>query len=227
MKTHLCLTATLLLATHALAAHAGDNSGYYLSGNIIDARQHADGMNTSARPGIGGFAKGKERDSHTGGSLAGGYDFGNGWRVEGEYVLKQTAEFTSGSSRFANSFNHHRVQSRRAMLNGYRDIALTDRFALYGSLGLGVSMLESTGWQGNPTRQFAGHKQNNLSYAIGAGASFDITNRLTVDLGYRYIGQGQVESGPNLFTNVRGLTDEQMRLDLSTRETTLGLRYRF
>lgn len=221
------LVTALLLGSLPLAAQAQNDMGYYLSGKIVGAHQKANGMDASARPGIGGFVKGNQTDSQTTGALAAGYDFDNGWRVEGEYVFRQKAEFTSGSTRFPTSFNHQQVQSRRMMLNAYRDFALSNRFSLYGELGLGVSRIDSDGWQGNPTRQFASHRQNNLTYAVGAGATFDVTRKLTLDLGYRYIGQGKVESGQNLFTNVRGLTDEQMRLDLSAQEITLGLRYRF
>lgn len=51
--------------------------------------------------------------------------------------------------------------------------------------------------------------------------------RLYVDLGYRYIDMGKIESGYNNFTNARGLKDEQMKAHIVSNEFTLGMRYVF
>lgn len=222
-----CTTALLVLTMLPTLASASEPSAHYVTFNAVASRLHADGMDLSARPGIGAFVKGKETDSDTSGTLAYGYRFANAWRVEGEYALPQSAEFTSGSTRFPSSYNHHRVEASRLMANLYRDLQVGDKFYAYGSVGLGVSRITSSGWQGNVNRTYAKHTQNNLSWSLGLGAGYRISSRLDVDAGYRWIQQGQIQSGYNTFTNARGLVDEQMRLDLSTGEAHLGLSYRF
>lgn len=219
--------ALLLLATLPGLASASETSTDYVSFKVVAARLHADGMDLSARPGIGSFVSGKETDSDTTGTIAYGHRFANDWRVEGEYAFKQSAEFTSGSSRFSGSYNHHQVEATRLMANLYRDLPMGEKFHLYGSVGLGVSRIESSGWQGNASRTFGRHTQDNLSWSLGLGAGYRINPRLSVEAGYRWINQGNIESGYNRFSNVRGLVDEQMRLDLATGEAHLGLSFHF
>lgn len=51
--------------------------------------------------------------------------------------------------------------------------------------------------------------------------------KLSIDLGWRYVAMGKTKSSANNFTHVRGLKDERMRAKLSSSEISLGLRYRF
>ena len=219
--------AFILPAVAPLDALANDTPNQYVSIKAVSARLRADGMDLSARPGIGAFVPGKEAASDFSGALAYGYRFGSHWRVEGEYALPQSAEFTSGSTRFPSSYNHHLVKSSRLMGHVYRDFYMGEKFYAYGSLGLGVSRIASSGWQGNVNRQYGHHTQDNLSWSLGAGAGYQFTPRLSLEAGYRWVSQGQIESGYNTFSNARGLVDEQMRLDLATGETYLGVKLHF
>lgn len=202
-------------------------SGYYGAVKLLHARQAAENMDTSSRPGVGQFVSGDEKHNFFNGAIAAGYQFGNGWRSEGEYVFKKKSEYTSGSTTFASSYNHHKVDAQRLMLNVYRDYALGYDFSVYGMLGLGVAKVKSDGWQGNTSRQYASSTQNNLTYSIGAGVTYTAIERLSFDLGYRYVDMGNIESGYNNFTNARGLKDEQMKARLVSNEFTLGARYLF
>ncbi|CQI89472.1 Adhesin/invasin protein PagN [Yersinia rohdei] len=220
----------LVASLAAISANAfADNtlSGYYGSLKLLHARQSAENMNTSSRPGVGEFVSGEEKHNFYNGSLAAGYQFGNGWRTEGEYVFKKKSEYTSGSSIFATSYNHHKVDVQRLMLNVYRDYALGYDISIYGTLGLGLAKVESSGWQGNTSRQYTENTQTNLAYSVGAGVSYAMMNNLSIDLGYRYVDMGNVESGYNNFTNARRLQDEQMKAHLISSEFTLGARYLF
>lgn len=209
------------------SALAAGGQGYYAAASLQRAEQTAKEMNTSARPGVGEFVNGIDKDTHYNGSIAAGYQYGNGWRTEGEYVFKKKSEYTSGSTLFANSFNHHKVEAQRLMLNVYRDYQLGDNIAVYGTLGLGIARVESSGWQGNTSREYASASQNNLAYSLGAGVSYTPVERVSVDLGYRYVDMGKIESGYNNFVNARGLKDEQMKARLVSSEVVLGARYWF
>lgn len=201
--------------------------GYYGAIKLLHARQSAEDMDTSSRPGVGDFVSGDEKHNFYNGAIAAGYQFGNGWRSEAEYVFKKKSEYTSGSTTFASSYNHHKVDAERLMLNAYRDYALGYDFSLYGTVGLGIAKVKSDGWQGNTSRQYAASTQNNLAFSIGAGISYAAMERLNLDLGYRYVDMGKIESGYNNFTNARGLKDEQMKARLVSSEFALGVRYLF
>lgn len=54
-----------------------------------------------------------------------------------------------------------------------------------------------------------------------------MTDRLVLDLGYRYVDMGDTESGWNNFPNARGLQDEKMKANLVSSEVVLGMRWAF
>lgn len=222
----------LILAASG-SAFATDNAGTATSSNYYGAvRMHsgnykAHDMDSSARPGLGQFVPGDDSQTATGGSLALGYQLPSHWRVEAEYTLPKNNEFTSGSTNFPTSFNHHKIRSQRLMANVYKDFALNSQFSLYGTAGLGLARLESKGWQGNINRQYFSDTQNKLAYSLGFGVSYTPVQKVSIDVGYRYVAMGKTKSGANNFTNVRGLQDEQMRAKLSSSEVTLGMRYSF
>ena len=215
-----------LAALQASAASAADGN-YYAAGRVVGAEHKARDMGASARPGIGAFVPGQEKDKFTTGSFAGGYQYGNGWRVEGEYTLPKTDTFTSGSTAFPTSSNVHYIEAQRLMANVYRDFAITDTVSVYGSAGLGITRIKSSGWQGPEARQYNVGRQDNLSWSLGAGVAYKAMDQLTLDLGYRYVNMGRTESGWNAFPNARGLQDEKMIANLGSSEIYLGARYGF
>lgn len=225
MKNTLKLLILLYFSSIGLV-HA-TTAGYYASAKVFSAQHKAKDMESSARPGIGSFIAGDNTDQSVGGSLAVGYYLAPHWRIEGEYTLPKHDEFTSGSSAFPSSFNHHKIKSQRVMANLYRDFPFHQQYSAYVVAALGLSKMQSSGWQGNINRQYGSHSDNNLSYAFGAGLSYIPRPDLALDFGYRYVDLGQTESGWNHFSNARGLQDEQMKARLVSNEITLGLRYQF
>lgn len=207
-------------------AMAGDPHNYETV-RVIDAHHQARNMDASARPGIGRFVAGDQKQNFVTGSLAFGRAYGNGWRSEGEFVARRTDTYTSGSSAFTTSSNHHDVRSQRLMLNVYRDLAINQAWSLYATAGAGLSHIQSGGWQGTPDRRHGKATRTGLAWSMGAGVSIAAGANMTVDLGYRYADLGRTESGWNTFANARGLQDEKLQLDLVSREATLGLRYAF
>lgn len=228
MKTTIpALCAVAALCGVSGAASADTASGHYATARIIAADHRARNMDASARPGIGRFVAGDERQRFVTGAVGFGYAYGNGWRTEGEYTLRRSDTYTSGSSSFATSFNNHDVSSQRLMLNVYRDLALAQGWTLYGSAGAGLARLTSGGWQGNESRRYDSATRIGLAWSLGAGVSYAASQRMTLDLGYRYVDMGSTESGWNRFANARGLQDEKMRLDLASSEIHLGARWAF
>ena len=228
MNTRLHFLSVLLLAASTSSFSAeGNTSDFYGTLRLNATQFKAHDMASSARPGLGQFVPGDGSNTAVNGSVALGYQLPSNWRAEVEYTLPKRNEFTSGSTSFPTSFNHHQIRSQRLMLNAYKDFPLNPQFSLYGTAGVGVAHLRSTGWQGNEGRQYVGASQNRLAYSLGLGASYSPASKVNIDLGYRYVMMGKAMSGANNFTNVRGLQDEQMRAKLSASEITLGLRYSF
>ncbi|EKO3588259.1 porin family protein [Vibrio metschnikovii] len=214
-----------LLSTNVFSNEI-DNDYY---GAIRGAKviQSSDGMNLSHRPGIGEFVSGDDKSRFYDFSLALGKRYSNHWRTEAEYSFKKTSEYTSGSSVFTTSFNHHKVQSERLMFNMYRDFKLKDRISAYGMIGFGLAKVKSSGWQGNENRQYEQNTDTNIAYSLGAGVSYQLVENVSFDLGYRYVDLGEVESGWNKFQNARGLQDEKMKANLKSSEYYLGVRVNF
>lgn len=226
LKNAFALSALAACCLPQLASAETPN-GYYATARIIDADHRANNMDASARPGIGRFVAGDEHQRFVTGAIGFGHAHGNGWRTEGEYTLRRNDTYTSGSSLFATSFNNHEVSSQRLMLNAYRDFAINDAWSVYGSAGAGLAQLKSGGWQGNTSRRYDTTTRTGLAWSVGAGVSVAASDRMTVDLGYRYVDMGTTESGWNTFGNARGLQDEKMRLDLTSSEFHLGARLAF
>lgn len=226
-KLTLSLVALALAGLSGSALASISDEGYYGAARLSKVWQKADNMDTSSRPGIGQFMSAENKDNFFNGSIAAGYQYGNGWRTEGEYTFKKKNEYTSGSTTFATSFNHHKTESQRLMLNAYRDYEIYQGVSLYGTVGLGIAKVKSSGWQGNTSRQYNSNTDTNLAYSVGAGVSYEPVNKLTFDLGYRYIDLGKIESGMNAFGNARGLQDEQMKAHLKSQELVMGVRYLF
>ncbi|MEE4411988.1 MULTISPECIES: outer membrane protein [unclassified Serratia (in: enterobacteria)] len=222
---HAFLIPLISLSASAAFAAEAPKSGYYGALNLIETRQQARNMDLSERPGIGTFVAGAEKQNFLNGSVAAGYQYGNGWRTEGEYVFKKHNEYTSGSSTFATSFNHMKTDSQRMMLNVYRDFMLTDKLAVYATAGAGIAKINVGGWQGNDTRSFADSTQTNFTYSVGAGVSYEVLENLALYASYRYVDMGNVESGRNTFVNARGLQDENLRARLVNNEYLVGIRY--
>jgi opacity protein-like surface antigen len=86
------------------------------------------------------------------------------------------------------------------MQNVWRDVMLTDRFGVYGGGGIGAGgyilgdQLEGDIAYADPAANFA--------WQFGGGLLWEITNRLTFDVGYRYFHIDtiqQTDTEPNLF----------------------------
>ena len=215
----------LAVLSSVLSVSYADN--YYASVKVSSNQDKAKEMDTSARPGIGSFVKGSDNKDHVDGSIAVGYKFDADWRIELEYTFPSNAEYTSGSTAFPTSFNHHKIRSQRFMINAYKDFAINDNFSIFGTLGVGVASLKSKGWQGVETRQYASNTSKTFAYSIGAGVTYTPVKEFNIDLGYRYVDMGKAESGWNNFPNARGLQDEQMKARVVSNQIFLGLRYNF
>lgn len=160
------------------------------------------------------------------GSLALGYALLPGWRVEAEYVLPSTARFRQSAAEPALGGKEVSVQAythraQRLMFNVYRDFSLTERFSVFGQLGLGLAMHRASAQlKGLDQRvDIPAMRRNTLAWSLGVGATYALGPALMLDAGYRYTRLGESRTG-----TARG---NHLRARSVSGELYAGLRYAF
>lgn len=166
----LVMAFTLLFSGSAFAFDASSLSGMYLTPKVGYTYVELDdihAVNSNA------YSHGHDNTAAVG--LSVGYDFWKEFqlpvRAELEYMFRDKAVADFGS---------HRVSSyaHTAMANVAYDFRQVPYVTPYLTAGLGVSWLES------------GH--DDVSYNIGCGMFYDLTENVALDLSLKYIDYGQV-----------------------------------
>ncbi|WP_460417403.1 outer membrane protein [Pseudomonas sp. microsymbiont 2] len=220
-KTFALHGLALALLASAVPALADDTT--YLALRLQGAEHKlADAKLTSPR--VDQRIKSPDSDRDLNGAIALGQHFDGGWRVEVEYTMRKHSLFDSYWSPFDANVNRMKVDSQRLMLNGYKDFALTDALSWYLSAGAGLAHVQSEGYQGNPSRQFARNGQNNLAWSLGLGLDYALSDRITLGGGYRYVDMGRIETGRNTFANRINARDEQLKGKLSEQSLFVEMR---
>ncbi|ANY15952.1 outer membrane protein [Bordetella pseudohinzii] len=166
------------------------------------------------------------------GAVGVGYHFHPGWRAEVEYVLPNSMRFKRKAAlREGNvGVGVHLMRSQRLMLNLYRDIELSDRFSLYGNVGLGMAFVKADGHvtslPDNRRDDLSSRRQTRFAWNIGAGATYALNEAFSLDLGYRYVQAGNVRTGTVAGVPADG-ENAHLRGKLRVHEVYLGARYRF
>ena len=91
------------------------------------------------------------------------------------------------------------------MVNAYYDIGHWGSFVPSVGAGVGVARNEMDGviFSSSPNAQF-GDTNWSLAWSVMAGAGFQLTERVILDLGYRFLDVGKAQSGT---PDTSGLTD--------------------
>lgn len=105
----------------------------------------------------------------------------------------------------------------------------TGRFSPYVQAGIG--------WAHNETDDLYfplydltvfGDTHDDLAWQIGAGTTYDLSDRWKLDLSYRYIDMGEARSGLRYDTaGAPAYIEQEARFDLRAHEVMLGLQYSF
>lgn len=154
-------------------------------------------------------------DKVLGGSVAIGVSTavkGGAVRAELEYNKNEDAEKTHTVSAMGVNFNGKlKVESQSLMLNGYYDIDTGTKFTPYVGAGIGYAKIKGSLSVLGISESI---DDNNFAWQIGAGASYALTNNVSVDAGYRYVDYGD-------------FTEDEVKLDTSAHELYIGARYTF
>jgi len=176
--------------------------------------------------------------------LAVGYDF-NPVRVELEYVYRGKKEFGNGTQEdvpfydssgevllgYVDVAQKFKLGVQSFFLNGYYDIHNASSITPYVGLGLGLAKV-SYEWTnvaynipgtGEDVPFDASGSQTKFAWNIGAGAAWQFSDSLALDLGYRYADFGKfTEKGQN-----ERIWWESNEIKTSAHDVMLGLRFSF
>ena len=123
-----------------------------------------------------------------------------------------------------------------ALANGYVDIGSWRGISPYIGAGVGMANIEissfadvGVGVTGDPAIAFADDNDEwNFAWAIYAGLGFEVTQNLTLDIGYRYLDLGDAESGDIYAYDGTDLVDNPMEFkDITSHDIRVGMRYQF
>jgi opacity protein-like surface antigen len=123
---------------------------------------------------------------------------------------------------------HTSVQTTTLMFNGYYDLGSYRGLVPYVGAGVGLAYnrMEDVAFTGNALANvIGGDNRWSLAWSLMAGVGYQVSDRATLDFGYRYIDMGKAESG--IIDNT-GATNPKMRIDdLAAHEFKVGLRFAF
>jgi opacity protein-like surface antigen len=162
-------------------------------------------------------------DNHVGGSLSGGGGAGFKWRqLRTDLTIDYSSEATyTGAGPVAGATA--KIQAITGLANVYYDFGTWWRATPYIGIGAGVARLTLSDYSSatNPPLTPVGNNPvNNFAWALMAGTNYQIFPNLGVDVGYRFLDQGDVRTAADAFGH---LTLKNLR----SHELRLGLRWNY
>ena len=183
MKKNLLIIFVILL-TLFLAAPVYSAEGLYVSGYFGFAMASNSDLTDSTVPGV---TVNTEFDTGLALGAALGYDF-NKFRVEGE-ISYQKNDVNQIGLQGVPFNNNGEVVAFSFLINGYYDFINKSAFTPYISAGLGFAQVEfndldisGLGFSGSNDEDTV------FSYQVGIGLGYAVTEKITIDVRYRYIG---------------------------------------
>ena len=223
--TQLLSFALLAMAATASAAETSRHY-FYANTTLLGARRQLHDM-TLTSPRVTRRIQAPQSADRVSGSLGVGYQLAQPFRLELEYTLPSTGNFTGRWAPFAADDNVLQTKTQRLMMNGYVRWPLGERLSIYGMFGVGVALISAKGWQTRRERVFEDRWNITPAYGIGLGADYRVTETMSLDVGYRWIDMGRIETNPNLFINRANARDEQLQGRLREHQMYVGVRKLF
>jgi opacity protein-like surface antigen len=128
------------------------------------------------------------------------------------------------------------IRSLNVMLNGYYDFDAAGPWKPFVSAGVGYARNKlktiaatnpGAGTANLANFSMAGDTEGSFAWSLGVGASYAYTNRVSLELAYRYVDLGNIKVPPQTI-NFIGFGPSQYggaKGDLSAHEVVLGLRF--
>jgi opacity protein-like surface antigen len=112
------------------------------------------------------------------------------------------------------------------MFNGYYDLGSYRGFVPYVGAGVGLAhnAMGSVSFSALPNA-ILGEDRWSLAWSLMTGVGYQITDRIVLDVGYRYIDMGKAQSST---IDTAGFTNPRVRIDdLAAHEFKVGIRFAF
>lgn len=124
---------------------------------------------------------------------------------------------------------HTDLTSYSFLVNAYKDLGTYGGFTPYLGAGIGAAynVMDDVYFTGNPAlvNQIKGGEDLSFAWALMAGVGYQISDRAILDVGYRYLNLGEVESGN---VDSAGFFNPTVSIDdIDSHEIKVGLRYHF
>jgi opacity protein-like surface antigen len=124
---------------------------------------------------------------------------------------------------------HTSVKSYTLMLNGYKDLGNYGGFTPYLGAGVGVAyhIMDEVYFTDNPnlSNRIEGNRDMAFAWSLMAGVGYQLSHSTVLDVGYRYIDMGSIDSGR---VDSAGFVNPKVQLDdIDAHEIKVGLRYHF
>lgn len=121
-----------------------------------------------------------------------------------------------------------KIDAWSALANVYADLGNFHGIVPYVGAGAGVSYLttssvESSNQDNASGSNPAGDSKWNFAWALMAGVEYPVSDRLSLDLGYRYLNLGDAQTG--YVTDSHNVSTRMEYNDISAHEVRIGLRY--
>lgn len=96
---------------------------------------------------------------------------------------------------------HYRVHTQQVLIEGRFTYQIARLLQPYAQLGIGISRITSNNFEVNVSNflefspQYSDFAQQNLSYSLGAGLNFDLSDHLSMSFGYQISSLGSSKLG--------------------------------
>jgi opacity protein-like surface antigen len=135
-----------------------------------------------------------------------------------------------------NTAINQKLRSLALMINGYYDITTIGLFTPYLFAGVGIAKNKTGTLTANykdglssSSTVLEKKSTNNLAWQIGAGSTIKLTNKIDLDLSYKFTDRGKIKTGPGFTSysnnDIEAATPGNARL--RTQEFLIGARYSF
>ncbi len=167
-------------------------------------------------------------DNVWGGRLAVGAAFAPAIRAEVEYTLMDKTHNSGMYSHNINGFSlptNYEIESKiqALMVNAYYDFDTGTKLKPYVSAGLGYSHIKEKASVSNQyAKETAKDSKDSLAWSLGIGASYALSEKTTLELGYRYTDYGDKKDSEH-----RGRYQSSAKRDYIASEFLFGVRYSF
>lgn len=218
MKNAISFLAAVLIAASAQAEDAGKFYGRIDTGYSASVNMKRDVGTDAGNSAIIGAGIGYHINDHIRTDLTLGYR--GGYNASGAILVGATPVGMSAD-----------INSTVGLVNAYYDIGRFDRFTPYVGAGVGFSSnrVDTTNISigGASVGNIGGDTHTSFAWQVSAGTGIELTQNLSLDVGYRFIDMGTAQTGDTAVVGGTTITGATIKGNLRANELQAGLRWTF